>query len=146
MLIVDGNGLPIGMTLASANQAEVTLAPATLATVRVQRPRGRPRLRPGRLVCDRGYDAQAWRNALRKRGIGVCIPPRRKPKHTKRKRRGRPVTYDRMAYRRRFVVERTFAWLLSKKRLVVRWERQIGVYRGFVLVAMAMICLNRLLQ
>jgi len=156
MLVVEGSGLPVGMLLASANTAEITLAPETLApetlaTVHVAQARGRARVRPGRLVCDRAYDSAAWRRVLRRRvlrrrGIAACIPPRRKPRHTKRRRRGRPVTYDRLAYGRRFVVERTFAWLLSKKRLVVRWEREVGVYRGFVLVAMAMICLNRLLQ
>ncbi len=146
MLIVDGTGVPLGMVLAPASTAEITLAPETLANVRVAQPRGRPRVRPRTLVCDRGYDSRAFRAALRRRGIRPCIPPRRKPSHTKRKRRGRPVSYDRQAYGRRYVVERTFAWLLSRKRLVVRWEREIGLYRGFMLLAMAMICLNRLLQ
>jgi len=49
-------------------------------------------------------------------------------------------------YRKRWKVERTFAWLLSYRRIVVRWERHVGVYRGFVLIAMALICINRLLQ
>ena len=146
MLITDGTGVPVGMLVASAQQAEVRLAEATLATVQVQGQRGRPRTRPQRLVCDRGYDSRRWRQQLRGRGISCCIPPRRLPPPTKRKRRGRPVGYDRAVYARRYIVERSFAWLLANRRIVVRWERRLEGYRGFVLLAMAMICLNRLLQ
>ena len=54
MLHTDGQGVPIGMQPASAQRAEVRLAEATLATVRVAKRRGRPRTRPRRLVCCRG--------------------------------------------------------------------------------------------
>ncbi len=93
MLVGDGNGLPIGFHLDSAQKAEVKLAEQTLATVRVQGKAGRPRTRPALLVADRGYDSGAFRQSLRARGIGICIPPRRRPKTWKPKR-GRPVTYD----------------------------------------------------
>jgi transposase len=56
------------------------------------------------------------------------------------------VVLDAVQYRARYKVERTFAWLLSYRRVVVRWERLVGVYRGFVLIAMMLICLKRLLQ
>ena len=46
MLVVDGNGLPLGFHLDSANKAEVKLAEQTLDTIRVARPRGRPKRRP----------------------------------------------------------------------------------------------------
>lgn len=42
MLAVDGNGLPLGFHLDSANRAEVQLAEQKLDTIRVARPRGRP--------------------------------------------------------------------------------------------------------
>ena len=63
MLVVDGNGLPLGFHLDSANRAEVTLAEQTLDAFRVARPRGRPKRRPEKLVADRGYDSQAFRAA-----------------------------------------------------------------------------------
>lgn len=74
MLVVDGNGLPLGFHLDSANHAEVRLAEQTLDTIRVARPRGRPRRRPDKLVADRGYDSASFRRALRRRGIQMCIP------------------------------------------------------------------------
>lgn len=145
MLVTDGEGLPIGLLVEGAQVSEVRLAERTLETVRVARKRGRPRSRPGRLTCDRGYDSRGFRRYLTVRGIRHAIPTRRRPEHWK-PRRGRPPECDAAAYRERWKVERTFAWLLSYRRVVVRWERDVGVYRGFVLFAMSLICLNRLLQ
>ena len=54
MVLVDGEGLPLGVRLESASPAEVTLAENTLAEVRVPRPKGRPRQRPERVIADRG--------------------------------------------------------------------------------------------
>ena len=59
MLVIDGNGLPLGFPLDNAQVAEVRLAERTLDTVSVARPRGRPRQRPKKLVADRGYDTYA---------------------------------------------------------------------------------------
>ena len=145
MLVTDGEGLPIGLLVESAQKSEIRLAERTLATVRVARRRGRARTRPERLTCDRGYDSQAFRRYLTRRGIRHAIPLKRRPKSWK-PRLGRPPECDRTAYRQRWKVERTFAWLFSYRRVVVRWERHVGVYRGFVLFAMGLICLNRLLQ
>ena len=52
MVLVDGQGLPMGVRLESASPGEVTLAEATLAEVRVPRPKGRPRQKPKRVIAD----------------------------------------------------------------------------------------------
>src|SRR5215469_13634394 len=98
MLVVDGNGLPLGFHMDSANHAEVRLAQQTLDTIRVARPRGRPKQRPKKLVADRGYDSSTFRQALRRRGIRMCIPAKRRPATWKAKR-GRPVVARREDYR-----------------------------------------------
>jgi transposase len=59
MLVTDGTGLPLGFHLDGANRTEVRLAEQTLDTIRVARPRGRPKQRPQTLVADRGYDTYA---------------------------------------------------------------------------------------
>ncbi|HEV8192440.1 MAG TPA: IS5 family transposase [Ktedonobacterales bacterium] len=129
MLVIDGNGLPLGFYLASATTAEVKLAEQTLDTVRVLRPRGRPKQRPEKLVADRGYDSSAFRRTLRQRGIRMCIPPKRRPKTWKAKR-GRPLVARKDDYRQRYKVERSFAWLGNFRRLLIRWEREFGVYHS----------------
>ncbi|MDQ3831087.1 MAG: transposase, partial [Candidatus Tectomicrobia bacterium] len=69
MVVADGHGSPIGLYVASAHPSEHTLAAPTLATVKVPQQRGRPRTRLQELVADKGYDSQALRQQLRRRGI-----------------------------------------------------------------------------
>lgn len=142
MLVVDGNGLPLGFHLDSANKAEVNVAEQTLDTIRVARPRGRPKCRPQKLVADRGYDSSAFREALRRRGIGMCIPPKRRPA-TWRAKRGRPVMARKVDYRQRYTVERSFAWLGNFRRLLIRWESFFALYRSFFAVAVMLLCVRR---
>ena len=137
MLVVDGQGLPLGVLVESAQKGEVKLAEATLSRVRVpKKGPGRPRTRPREVVADRGYDSEALRRGLRGRGIKPCIPRRRNA----RPRRGRKP--DLSGYRQRWVVERTFAWLGGFRRLVVRWERKAQIYLAFVLLACILILLR----
>lgn len=143
MLVVDGHGLPLGFHLDSANRAEVKLAEQTLDTIKVVRPHGRPKQRPGKLVADRGYDSTDFRCALRRRGIQMCIPPRRRPA-TWRPKRGRPVVARKADYRLRYTVERSFAWLGNYRRLLIRWEHHFAVYRSFFACAIMRLCVARL--
>jgi transposase len=145
MLVADGNGVPIGFHLDSASPSEVKLADQTLQSVQVKSRNGQCKTRPGLLAADRAYDSHAFRASLRKRGIKACIPPRRRPK-TWRKKRGRPVSANRETYKQRFKVERSFAWMGNYRRLLIRWERHLSVYRGFCFLALALICLDRLLK
>jgi len=142
MVVVEGNGLPLGFHLDRATTAEVRLAEVTLDTISVHRPRGRPRQRPEKLVADRGYDSAGFRHALRGRGIRMCIPPKRRPAKWKAKR-GRPVVARKEEYRQRFTVERSFAWLGNFRRLLIRWEHLFSVYRSFFIVAVLLLCLRR---
>jgi transposase len=142
MLVVDGNGLPLGFYLESANTAEVRLAEATLDTIAVARPRGRPRQRPEKLVADRAYDSSALRAALRRRGIGMCIPPKRRPARW-RPKRGRPIVARSEEYRCRYKVERSFAWLGNFRRLLIRWERLFSLYLSGFAFAIMFICVRR---
>lgn len=145
MLVVHGNGLPLGFHLDSANKAEVKLAEQALDAIHVIRPPGRPKQRPKKLVADRGYDSAAFRQALRRRGIRMCIPPKRRPASWRAKR-GRPVVARKDDYRRRYTVERSFAWLGAVRRLLIRWEHQFPVYASFFAVAVLLVCVRRLVR
>lgn len=143
MVLVDGAGTPLGAHLDSARPAEVRLLEATLQTVRVSRAHraGRPRQRPQRLVTDRGYDSDPLRERLKRRGIELICPHRRN--------RVKPPTQDGRKlrrYRRRWIVERTIAWLGNSRRLVVRYERLAQVYRGFFHLACALLTLRQVLK
>ena len=140
MVLVDGQGLPLGVRLESASPSEVTLAEATLAEVRVPRPKGRPRQKPERVIADRGYDSDPLRQRLKKRGIDL-IAPYRKNNQERRYEDGRKLR----RYVRRWIVERTNAWLGQFRRLLVRHEHLLSTYRAFFYLACFWITLRRCL-
>lgn len=47
-------------------------------------------------------------------------------------------------YKRRWIVERTFAWIGDFRRLVLRYERKLQISSAFFHLACLMIVLNRL--
>ena len=140
MVVVDGQGIPLGNHLDRASPAEVTLVERTLQQVSVPRAgRGRPKSKPKRLIADRAYDSDPLRHRLRQRGIELICPHRNN--------RRKAATQDGRAlrrYRRRWKIERTFAWLGNFRRLVVRYERSLRLYNAFFHVACLIITLRHL--
>jgi transposase len=143
MVVVDGEGVPLGKQLYSASPNEVRLAEETLASIQVTRRHrgGRPRQKPARVIADRAYDSDPLRERLAARGIELVAPHRGN--------RSKPRTQDGRAlrrYRRRWKVERTLAWLGNFRRLVVRYDRSITIYEAFFHIACFMITLRRVLK
>jgi transposase len=138
MVVVDGQGIPLGSQLTSASPAEVRLAESTLDSISVPRGgRGRPQKRPCRVVADRAYDSDGLRWRLLRRGMALIAPHR--------KNRRKPSLNDGRSlrrYRKRWKVERTFAWLGNYRRLVVRYDRHLCMYRAFFHLACALITLR----
>ena len=143
MVVVDGHGVPLGSSLHSASPSEMRLAEQTLAAIRVGRRHhaGRPRQKPLRVMADKGYDGDALRPRLRRRGIALIAPLRRNRRRT-------PPQDGRILrrYKRRWMVERTFSWLGNFRHLVVRYDRLLSVYRAFFNIACFMIVLRRVVQ
>lgn len=75
---------------------------------------------------------------MKRRGIDLVAPHLRTRK--RRYQDGRKLR----RYRRRWIVERTNAWLLNFRRLVVRYERKLELYRAFVYIACALIALRHI--
>ena len=140
MVLVDGGGLPLGVRLEGASPGEVTLAEATLAEVQVPRPKGRPRQKPKRIIADRAYDSDPLRERLAKRGIDLIVPYRKNSKQ-RRYQDGRKLR----RYKRRWIIERTNAWLGQFRRLLVRHEHLLATYRAFFYLACLWITLRRCL-
>ena len=142
-VVVDGNGLPLGVCVESGQVADVKAAPLALASIRVPRRQGRPRSRPEGLAADRGYDSRSFRQSLAKRGIRHSIPLKRIPSW--HRRRYRPQVHPELSGNR-WVVERFFAWLNGFRRLSQRFDYYSSMYEAFLLLACSWICLRRLLQ
>ena len=140
MVVVDGEGIPLGLLVNNANPSEMKLAEPTLATIHVQGRKGRAKTRPQELVADKGYDSDPFRRSLRKRGIKPCIPLRK----NRKVKRGRKA--DTSGYHQRWHVERTYGWIESFRRLATRFERIIKVYYGLLYLAASIFCLRRLVS
>lgn len=116
------------------------LLETTLARVAVPRAGpGRPKKKPQRLIYDKACDSDPLRARLKRRGIDL-ICPHKSNRVKKRTQDGRKLR----RYKRRWKIERTIAWLGNFRRLVVRWDRQILIYRAFFHVACLMIVARKL--
>lgn len=130
MAVADRGGLPIAVYVARAAPHEVTLGAATLA-------HRFTRAAPQRLIGDGAYDSDTLDQSLCAQHIEMIAPHR-----TNRKK---PQTQDGRAlrrYRRRWKIERLFAWLGNYRRLLIRHERRVENYLGFVHLGCLMILLR----
>lgn len=139
MVVVDGQGIPVGIHVAAASPSEVTLVETTLNTIQVPRTgRGRRRQQPQRLIGDRGYDSDPLRERLALRGITMIVPYR--DNRTIRRYQDRRLL---RRYRHRWIIERTFAWFGHFRRLLIRHERITSMYSSLLYFAAALIALRR---
>jgi len=118
-------------------RAQVTLVAATVAATLDSRFVDEL---PLRLIGDRGYDADALYDQLAYLRIAM-IAPHRRGRTRPKTQDGRPLR----RYRRRWKIERLFAWLGNCRRIVVRYERYALNYLGFVHLGCILILLKRYL-
>jgi transposase len=134
-LLTEKNGLPLCNMTTKGNRNDIVSAEPTMRKLRVGAKR-----RVLELNADKGYDSQAFRRSLRKRGTGTNIPER-KAKH--RRKRGRKPHMDKAQFKFRAFVERTNAWLKSYRKLRYRYERKRGMFQAVVDFCCLLICLRR---
>jgi transposase len=130
MLIVDANGLPIGVHVEAANRHERTQVQDTLVSVFTDEV-------PERLIGDKAYESDGLDADLAEQQIELIAPHRRNRK--RKTQDGRPLRRA----KRRWKVERAFAWLQNYRRLVVRYEQHSVNFLGFVQLACVLILLRQ---
>ena len=130
MAVAGRTGLPVAVHTAAASPHEVTLVPATLAA-------GFTPERPEPLIGDKAYDSDPLDVALAAVGIELIAPHRANRKRPKTQD-GRPLR----RYKRRWKVERLFAWLQNFRRVLVRHEYHAENYLGFVHLGCILILLR----
>jgi len=83
------------------------------------------------LTGDKGYDSDAFRNALMEKGIKPCIPPKknRKIQHA----------YDKKLYKKRHKIENSFGWLKDWRRIAMRYDRCAHAFFSAICIAAAFI-------
>lgn len=131
---VDGKGRPFTFELTPGQQHDATMAETLMrqGTIRSGK-RGRPRVRPQRLVADKAYGSRQFKQALRRRGIQPVIPRKRNQK------RGRP--HNANLYRERNIIERFFGRLKHFRAVATRYDKRATTYLATVLLASIVLCL-----
>jgi transposase len=120
MVVADNASLPLAIHAASAAPHEVTLVAETLLQSFVAE-------EPQRLIGDKAYDSDPLDLKLAERGIELIAPHRanRKKAATQDGRKLR-------RYRRRWKVERLWAWLQNFRRVATRFDYHVENFLGFV--------------
>ena len=131
MAVADRGGLPVAAYVVSASPHEVTLVEPTLDRSWVSEP-------PRRLIGDKAYDSDPLDAKLSaERGVEL-VAPHRSNRKKPRTQDGRPLR----RYRRRWKIERLFAWLHNYRRLVTRYEYHLENFQGMLLLGCIMILLR----
>jgi putative transposase len=134
-VLVDGDGGPLGVVIAGANVLERQMLRGTIEAIVVERPEPTAEA-PQNLSLDGGYDNPTGRAAAAEakyiphihKGTEVVKPSERKRGHKPR----------------RWVVERTLAWLSKCRGILVRYDKKDGNYLGLIQLACALYWYRRL--
>ena len=133
-LLVEGDGGPLGAVIAGANVPDFKLLDETIRAVVVARPD--PEEVEQHLGLDAGYDNATVREVVEGHGdIGHTRPAREGPRPKRRPGRRKA---------RRWVVERTLAWLSKCRALLVRYDKHDENVLGLIQWACGLLWYRRL--
>lgn len=131
MALADGNGLPIAISIESGSRHDSVLVDQTLDEAFVE-------YLPPRLIADKAFSSGALDKRLREeRGVELISPLKNRART--RKQDGRPLR----RYKRRWKVERLFAWLKRYRRIAIRYERKPQNFLGFLHLACVILIARR---
>jgi transposase len=131
MAVADRHGLPLAVGIASGQRHEAPLVVEVLEQRFVDE-------LPDRLIGDKAYDSNKLDAELAELGVDMIAP-----NHVTRKQQtqdGRKLR----RYKRRWLIERLFSWLMRSRKLVTRYERKATNFLAFVQLACARILWRRL--
>lgn len=127
-LRAEGRGRLITLLLTPGQRNEARVFEQLMEQGAVRRAgRGRPRLRPDRVVGDKGYSSGKIRRYCRSHGMSHTIPRR-----STEKRRG---PFNKTIYKTRNLIERLFNRYKQFKRLATRYEKRAESYRAMWIIA-----------
>jgi transposase len=118
----------MAITLTPGQRHETTAFESLMAQGAVKRlGPGRPKLRPRRIVGDKGYSSRKIRQYARRYGMRITIPHRRNEQDS--------GPFDSAIYRLRNRVERLINRLKQFRRLATRYDKRAANYRALWLIA-----------
>jgi putative transposase len=134
-VLVEGDGGPLGVVLAAANVNDQKLLQETIEAVVIERPEPTPE-ESQHLCLDASYDNPTGREAAAAGKYTPHIVPVRKEKRSSKRTKGHKA--------RRWVVERTLAWLCKCRGILVRYDKKDENFLGLIQLACALFWYRRL--
>jgi putative transposase len=132
-LLVEAAGGPLAITIAGANVPDAQLLDATIEAIVLERPEPEPDFEQ-HLALDKAYDNDT--------GYLACIDHGYTP-HIAAIHSDAPPKPKRYPARR-WVVERTLAWLSKCRGILIRWEKHADNYLGLLQFACSLLWFRRL--
>ncbi len=134
-LLVEGQGLPVGLAVDGANRNDMKMVEATLESIPVERPKPTA-TQPQGMCMDKGYDYDEVRELVVEFSFTAHIPSRgEEAKELKRKARAKA---------RRWVVERTHSWMNRFRGILIRWSKKAENYIAMLHMSFAFIIYRRM--
>jgi putative transposase len=135
-MLVEADGGPLAIVIAGANVHDTKLLAATLDAVVVARPQPTPE-QPQHLCLDKAYDNPTGEEAVVAHGY---VPHIRRIGEEKLDL----ATGEKCYPARRWVVERTLAWLSKCRALLIRYDKHSANFLGLLRFACALLWFRRL--
>ena len=133
-VLTDGPGVPIGLAVDGAHRDAFKMARETIERIALERPDPTPATPQG-LCLDKGDDYDEVRELLDEFGFTAHIRARGEEAHALKQEAGFKA--------RRWVVERTHSWMNRFRRVLIRWDKKVRNYLGFLHLACAYITYKR---
>lgn len=133
-VLVERTGGPLGVVIAGANVHDTKLLASTIEAIVVPRPD--PVEVRQNLCLDKGYDNPTGERACDEAGYVAHVRRIGEEKLDDNKAKTRPA--------RRWVVERTIAWLQKCRALLIRYDKKDANYLGLIQLACALLWCRRL--
>lgn len=133
-VLVEADGGPLAIAISGANTVDAQLLAVTLNAVVVERPQPTEQ-EPQNLCLDKAYDNPVGRSATEEAGYTPHIRRIGEEKYDPQGEKTCPA--------RRWVVERTFAWLSRCRGILVRYEKKANNYMAVLKLACALLWFRR---
>jgi len=133
-VLVEGNGWPLAVCISGANTPDAKLLALTLDAIVVERPQPTEDA-PQHLCLDKGYDNPTGEAAAAQFGY---VPHIRRISEEKLDEQG-----EKKHPARRWVVERSLAWLSRCRAVLVRYDKLADRYLATVKLACALLWFRR---
>jgi putative transposase len=136
-VLVEANGIPVGLAVDGANRHDMKLTEATLASIPADVCRPQPDAKhPQGLCLDKGYDYDEVRELAAEFGFTAHIKARGEEAQEIKKAAGFKA--------RRWVVERTHSWMNRFRGILIRWNKKAENYLAMLHFAFAFIIYGRM--